>query len=447
MTGSQFPSGRADVGHYQVPFEFTVPTTAPSSVIVPLIGRNSAAVTHMIAVGIDVGGGKVHFVHSVPFQVISRVNHPINETMIEDRKDVDCCCCFGKGELVLGAHLNKNAYQAGEQASVTYEVNNASSSKVEKVQVNLVAIVRATARGYSFVRSNIIASMACDGVEPFHGFGSHHLEGGPAKQFLLQVPASCPYPSVSVSTLNIEYKITVQAETAYCVTNPSIELTLTLYQQQLQQSAMVTGHYVEENNPADNQNYIPMYASVSYAPDSHALHGTAPPAYMRTPVAIPVDTTGDGIANAMGYDTTGDGLVDSLDTNGDGRIDMALPQQQTQSPPMAQAYVQSSPNYSAPVPVDTVGDGIANATGYDTNGDGHIDALDTTGDGRIDMRKPPPTNNSVLPPAYSLSDSHNTTDPNGYGSNYANSYGGQQNQQSNYSSYNSAPPSSQNMRR
>jgi hypothetical protein len=97
--------------------------------------------------------------------------------------------------------------------------------------------------------------------------------------------------------------------------------------------------------------------------------------------------------------------------------------------------------------VDTVGDGIANATGYDTNGDGHIDALDTTGDGRIDMRKPPPTNNSVLPPAYSLSDSHNTTDPNGYGSNYANSYGGQQNQQSNYSSYNSAPPSSQNMRR
>ena len=36
---------------------------------------------------------------------------------------------------------------------------------------------------------------------------------------------------------------------------------------------------------------------------------------------VPVDTTGDGIANAVGYDTTGDGKIDSLDTNGDGIID------------------------------------------------------------------------------------------------------------------------------
>lgn len=89
MTGIQFPYGRADIGHYQVPFEFIVPHEAPSTVLVPLVGRNSAAVTHMIAVGINVGGGKVHYVHSVPFQVISKVNHPISETMIEDKKDID----------------------------------------------------------------------------------------------------------------------------------------------------------------------------------------------------------------------------------------------------------------------------------------------------------------------------------------------------------------------
>ena len=35
----------------------------------------------------------------------------------------------------------------------------------------------------------------------------------------------------------------------------------------------------------------------------------------------PVDTTGDGKADAMGYDTTGDGKIDSLDTTGDGLID------------------------------------------------------------------------------------------------------------------------------
>ena len=39
---------------------------------------------------------------------------------------------------------------------------------------------------------------------------------------------------------------------------------------------------------------------------------------------VPVDTTGDGIANAMGYDTSGDGKIDALDTNLDGKIDTVL---------------------------------------------------------------------------------------------------------------------------
>ena len=38
-------------------------------------------------------------------------------------------------------------------------------------------------------------------------------------------------------------------------------------------------------------------------------------------LATPVDTTGDGVPNARGWDTTGDGKVDSLDTTGDGRVD------------------------------------------------------------------------------------------------------------------------------
>ena len=40
--------------------------------------------------------------------------------------------------------------------------------------------------------------------------------------------------------------------------------------------------------------------------------------------AIGVDTTGDGRADARGYDTSGDGLIDALDTNGDGEIDADL---------------------------------------------------------------------------------------------------------------------------
>ena len=63
-------------------------------------------------------------------------------------------------------------------------------------------------------------------------------------------------------------------------------------------------------------------------------------------------------------------------TTGDGLVDMRM-----YEPPMQ----MRQPMVSG-VPVDTVGNGIANAMGYDTNGDGQIDSLDTTGDGMIDTR-------------------------------------------------------------
>ena len=38
----------------------------------------------------------------------------------------------------------------------------------------------------------------------------------------------------------------------------------------------------------------------------------------------PLDLSGDGLADAVGYDTNGDGRVDALDTNGDGKIDSKI---------------------------------------------------------------------------------------------------------------------------
>ena len=418
-----------------------MPTNASSTVVVPLIGRNSASVTHMIAVGICVGG-KVHYVHSVPFQVKAMAPQAINPTMIEDRKEINFCCCFGKGEMVLGAHLDKNAYASGEGASLTYEVNNASSSKVEKLQVDIIGTVTASAKGHSFHRTNVIASMLCDPVEANDGFGSRRPEGGPAKTLTLRVPSQIPYPTSSTKNLRIEYRVAVSCETACCVTNPSIALPVTIYQQTMDQSAMIQGYNMEIENPAE-QEYPLLVASVVYAPDSNALHGTAPPAHMRAPVAIPVDTTGDGIANALGYDTTGDGKIDALDTNRDGNIDMRLPQSNS-TPPMAQASYITGPQHNPqPIPVDTTGDGRPNAMGYDTTGDGKIDSLDTNKDGRIDMTL---QQQQQPPPAYSQTDANRYggsvvhPDPNGYGGgSYSNSYGGHY--------VNSVPPSSQNMNR
>ena len=44
------------------------------------------------------------------------------------------------------------------------------------------------------------------------------------------------------------------------------------------------------------------------------------PKQMHVVQGVPVDTTGDGIADSVGYDTTGDGKIDAVDNTGDGKI-------------------------------------------------------------------------------------------------------------------------------
>ncbi len=76
-------------------------------------------------------------------------------------------------------------------------------------------------------------------------------------------------------------------------------------------------------------------------PGNSTLQVTTPPgALPGTTVELsaptPVDTTGSGIVDAVGYDTTGDGCIDALDTTMDGRIDTRLDQLHAHAPPQLQ---------------------------------------------------------------------------------------------------------------
>jgi serine/threonine-protein kinase TTK/MPS1 len=62
-------------------------------------------------------------------------------------------------------------------------------------------------------------------------------------------------------------------------------------------------------------------------------------------------------------------------SNGSGRSSITSGQSHT-----------ASATETPPCPVDLTGDGKADAVGYDTNGDGQIDSLDTTNDGLIDSK-------------------------------------------------------------
>lgn len=56
------------------------------------------------------------------------------------------------------------------------------------------------------------------------------------------------------------------------------------------------------------------------------LHKEGDGALIAT-VGLPLDTTGDGVPDAVGFDTTGDGFIDGVDTTGDGKVDRKISRQ------------------------------------------------------------------------------------------------------------------------
>ena len=144
---------------------------------------------------------------------------------------------------------------------------------------------------------------------------------------------------------------------------------------------------LQEQVVAQPQPQVQLQGQVVEQPQGHP---------MTVPVGVPVGTTGDGIANAMGYDTIGDGRMDSLDTTGDSRPDVyvgppqpgngnvLVPQEQQQTQQQQHPVVRPNVQPLGVIPVDTTGDGIP-SQGHDTTGDGQMDSLDTDGDGRPDV--------------------------------------------------------------
>lgn len=167
-----------------------------------------------------------------------------------------------------------------------------------------------------------------------------------------------------------------------------------LYQQQHPQKQprrSTTGQVIGLSPPA----YEELTSNPSYT-------SQAPPAYFpqtQEPLQIPIGTIGSGCLNSIGYDANGDAIT----SNYTGQINMALSTSPPTHPlstyhhtPLPPDAAHCQPYYSHQhhqrsigIPVDTTGDGRANATGYDTTGDGQIDSLDTTGDGIVDVVLPP----------------------------------------------------------
>ena len=250
------------------------------------------------------GWNKSNLVNRVLLDVISPPPQFINAQMTKDTAKVNFCCCFGRGTIDLSAMTDKNAYTGGEQCTITYEVANNSTEKITHIYYTLKQITIFSAQGHRKAYTSVIVKADLGAVEKGDASGQ--------KTAVIQLP-HIEHSSVASQTLSISYVIQLTAVTASCcVTDPSVELPVQIFKPPPMVGAIAVAVALEEGE-------IPMAQAIPWNPDG-AMGGSPMEiaAADRTPKPVPMDTTGDGFADAMGYDMNGDGVVDMLDTTMDG---------------------------------------------------------------------------------------------------------------------------------
>ena len=317
MVAAEYPNEEVPPNQYQIPFQFQVPSDAPPDGRVSYpspcsswAGDDSASTTHMVCVGVQVKG-KIYYIQSTPFSVSPILLHGIHSGMVEDVQKVNFCCCFSKGSMRLAAKTTKNAYVKNEPATVIYEVNNDSTKDVEAVFIELISTTTIYAENEESNHTKTLSQTKCGRVAKHTGFGSRAIEPSPALQVQLIVP---PVISSSRSTplLKLGYIIRLTAVTGICTTNPKVEIPVTIYE-----GMKATAIAMPAPDSAGSFG-MPLIQAIPYTPDvtiqrRSSIFQPTNPALMNP---IPVDLTGNGVADCFGYDTSGDGKVDSLDTNG-----------------------------------------------------------------------------------------------------------------------------------
>jgi hypothetical protein len=136
-------NGRILPGKYILPFDIELPESLPTSMN---ISKSSGSCQIVYTVkSILKGSGMLYNYKSdrviyVKTQPLEKVVHPFE--VEPSSVKVKLCCCFNRGTMTVGAHMEDTVLEKGETAKFSISCRNNSTVRVQKVEANLVQIPR-----------------------------------------------------------------------------------------------------------------------------------------------------------------------------------------------------------------------------------------------------------------------------------------------------------------
>jgi hypothetical protein len=158
-------NGRISPGKYILPFDIELPRFLPSSVRESGGGTDGRCEIVYTIKAILKGSGMLYNYQCnriivVKAQPLENLVQPFEGEPSSVK--VKFCCCFNRGTMTVGAHMEDTVLEKGQTAKLSLSCRNNSTESVEKVEAKLVQITRWYAGGHTDEQKRILQEMSFD---------------------------------------------------------------------------------------------------------------------------------------------------------------------------------------------------------------------------------------------------------------------------------------------
>lgn len=226
-------SQMCQVGQYQFPFSFVLPTGLPGSFHFDeshttyagtYYNYTKANITYSVKAECEVKGILASNIkHKCDLSVYQRLTKPPSEIKASHHQTVSACCCAGQGTATVNAWIQKDSYSPGEIANLLLEVHNDSNAEFASTEVKLKRSVTLTAGGAVQVLEQDVAKATFPGIH-----AQAHFAGDDIRSLPLQLPAAM-LPSTFGKMIECEYHMVIKLKASAFVSDVTLKVPVLVH--------------------------------------------------------------------------------------------------------------------------------------------------------------------------------------------------------------------------
>jgi hypothetical protein len=232
-------NGRIGVGKYILPFDIELPEFLPSSVRESGNGNSVGNCEIVYTIKAVLKGSGMLYNYKcdrtifVKAQPLEKVVQPFEGEPSSVK--VNFCCCFNRGSLIVGAHMEDTVLEKGQTAKLSLSCRNNSTVSVKNVEAKLIQITRWHAGGRSNEKQRILQAMSFgtqgldrkvkmlergESVREDQLQMLEELRRGANSHMVTMAPGA--FNTYQGQVMSIKHELRINVVTSFCIGNPQV---------------------------------------------------------------------------------------------------------------------------------------------------------------------------------------------------------------------------------